>query len=91
MTRRYFFDSETGRSHFTDGELPDDPLIEEITGIEFYKRETVAMGGRALRFFYDPVLEELCRSYDDQPGMDEITAEEHSDIRMRRLEDEALA
>ncbi len=39
MSRTYYHDFETGRSGFTDGDLPDGPLVEEITAREFYLNE----------------------------------------------------
>lgn len=40
MTRRFWEDFETGRRGITDGDLPDGPLVEEITAQQFYERET---------------------------------------------------
>lgn len=37
--RIFWQDFETGRRGFTDGELPDGPFVEEISALEFYKRE----------------------------------------------------
>lgn len=39
MRRAYWQDFETGRRGFSDGELPDGPLVEEIEAFEFYTRE----------------------------------------------------
>lgn len=39
MSRVYYHDFETGRSGFTDGDLPDGPLVEEIEAFDFYTRE----------------------------------------------------
>jgi hypothetical protein len=47
--RRYWHDFETGRSGFTDknGELPDGPLVEEISGLEFYEHAGTCVCGKA--------------------------------------------
>lgn len=37
--RRFWQDVETGRRGITDGDLPDGPLVEEITAEEFYARD----------------------------------------------------
>ena len=44
--RRFWEDGESGRRGFTEGDLPDGPLVEEITAREFYEREaqTLACG-----------------------------------------------
>lgn len=34
--RIYWHDFETGRRGFTDGDLPDGPLVEETTAKDFY-------------------------------------------------------
>ena len=39
MRRTFYHDFETGRSGFTEGDLPSGPLVEEITAREFYERE----------------------------------------------------
>lgn len=39
MSRRYWEDAETGRRGITDGDLPDGPLVEEISAAEFYDRQ----------------------------------------------------
>jgi hypothetical protein len=46
VSRRYWHDFETGRSGFTEGDLPDGPLVEEITALEFYERESVCVCGK---------------------------------------------
>jgi hypothetical protein len=39
----YWHDFETGRSGIADGDLPDGPLVEEITAREFYIRESKSL------------------------------------------------
>ena len=45
--RRWWEDFETGRRGFTDGDLPDGPLVEEISALDFYKREGICVCGKA--------------------------------------------
>lgn len=45
-TRTYWEDFETGRRGFTEGELPDGPLVEAISAFEFYDREGVCVCGK---------------------------------------------
>ena len=49
MTRRYWQDFETGRSGFTEknGDLPDGPLVEEITALDFYENTGTCACGKA--------------------------------------------
>jgi hypothetical protein len=47
VTRRHYEDYETGHRGFTDGDLPDGPLVEEITALQFYQREGVCVCGKA--------------------------------------------
>lgn len=48
-TRRWWEDFETGRRGITDGDLPDGPLVEEITAREFYERESICVCGKAAK------------------------------------------
>lgn len=43
MRRVYWEDAETGRRGFSDGELPDGPLVEEISAYDFYTREALSL------------------------------------------------
>lgn len=43
----YWHDFETGRSGFSDTELPDGPLVEEIPAREFYERGAADLAGVA--------------------------------------------
>jgi hypothetical protein len=47
LSRTYYHDFETGRSGFTDGDLPDGPLVEEISALRFYEREAGCACGKA--------------------------------------------
>lgn len=44
--RRYWRDDENGRSGFTDGELPDGPLVEEINALDYYKFNGICVCGK---------------------------------------------
>jgi hypothetical protein len=46
--RLYWRDDETDRSGFSDnGELPDGPLVEEISALDFYKLNGICVCGKA--------------------------------------------
>jgi hypothetical protein len=47
VSRRFYEDFETGRRGFTDGDLPDGPLVEEISASEWWERTGICVCGKA--------------------------------------------
>lgn len=88
--RIFWEDFETGRRGFTDGELPDGPLVEEISAREFYEREalTLACGWPAKH--HETAGEDHCPCGFLSPGR--IPDDHwHERERLRQQEDEALS
>lgn len=101
MSRRFWHNFETGRSGFTDGDLPSGPLVEEITALEFYQRESVCVCGKLekdgkrcaygashkglTRYFYHPESNSLFTTFGDEPSSDGLV-EEISKDEYERIE-----